>query len=238
MSLEGKNILVAGGSKGIGLSTVNKLAEAGASVYVLSRSTSSEWRPTVNHHFYDVMEEKPLPDGFLPGQIDGLVYAIGSIDLRPFQRFSSADLLQDYRLHVAGAAQLIQQVLPALKRSGAASVVLISSVAASVGMSFHSSVSAAKGAVNGLTIALAAEFAPQKIRVNAVAPSLTDTPLAAKLLSDEKRREAAAQRHPLGRIGEPEDIASCIYFLLSPESSWLTGQIIGVDGGLGRLSKN
>lgn len=238
MNFAGKNILVAGGSTGIGLAVVKQLTDAGAAVYVLSRTAAAEWSPEVHHIPYDVLRDELLPAGFLPSQLDGLLYAVGSIDLRPFQRFTHEDMLRDYRLHVTGAAMIIQQAMVSLKRSGSASIVLISSVAATVGMGFHTSVAAAKGAVNGMTLSLAAELAPHKIRVNAVAPSLTDTPLAAKLLSDDKRRESAAQRHPLGRIGRPEDIAAGICFLLSDESSWVTGQIIGIDGGLGHLSKN
>ena len=177
MSFAGKNYLIVGGSSGIGLAVVKQLTDSGATVYCLSRSASPEWPALVRFHPYNVLEKSDMVlDNFLPATLSGLVYAVGSIDLRPFQRFTADDFARDYQLNVIGAMAIIQKALPALKASGGGSIVLISSVAATVGMNFHSSISAAKGAINGLTLALAAEFAPLKIRVNAVAPSLTDTP--------------------------------------------------------------
>ena len=238
MSFAGKQILVVGGSSGIGLATVKNLSAGGAQVYNLSRKAGAHLPAGILHRNYDVLDENANVEGFLPDSLDGLVYSVGSINLKPFNRVSANDLLNDFRINVAGAVRVIQLALPALKRSGNASIVLVSTVAASVGMSFHASIAAAKGAVNGLTLSLAAEFAPIKIRVNAVAPSLTDTPLAAALLNSPERRESSALRHPLGRVGNPEDISAAITFLLSEQSSWVTGQIIGVDGGLGHLRKN
>jgi len=235
MSFIDKNILIAGGSSGIGLAAVSGLATAGANVYNLSRTVSNLWPSGVKHHAFDIGSENTVPDGFLPDRLHGLVYAVGSINLKPFNRLTPDDFMNDYMLNVIGAVRVIQLALPALKRSGNAGIVLISSVAAGVGMGFHSSVAAAKGAINGLTLALAAELASNKIRVNAVAPSLTDTPLAAHLLNTPEKRDASALRHPLGRIGTTEDIASAIIFLLSGQSAWMTGQIIGVDGGMGHI---
>ncbi len=238
MSFAGKQILVVGGSSGIGLSTVKRLSAGGALVYNISRRAGEYLPPGILHRNYDVLDENANIEGFLPDSLNGLVYSVGSINLKPFNRVSATDLLNDFRINVAGAVKIIQLALPALKRSGNASIVLVSTVAASVGMSFHASIATAKGAVNGLALSLAAEFAPIGVRVNAVAPSLTDTPLAAALLNSPERREASAGRHPLGRIGTPEDISAAITFLLSEQSSWVTGQIIGVDGGLGHLRKN
>lgn len=238
MSLEGKNIIVAGGSSGIGESVITALYSAGANIYNISRTTNEHWPQNVNHIAFDVFADTLSAASSLPAVIDGFVYLPGSINLKPFSRLTGEDFLTDYRINVLGAVKLLQHVLPGLKRSGNASVVLLSSVAASVGMSFHSSIGAAKGAINGLTISLAAEFAPNKIRVNAVAPSLTDTPLAAQLINTPEKKEAAAARHPLGVIGSPDDVAAAIVFLLSGQSSWITGQIIGVDGGLSNLRKN
>ncbi|RYD71522.1 MAG: SDR family oxidoreductase, partial [Sphingobacteriales bacterium] len=175
---------------------------------------------------------------FLPDDLHGLVYSVGSITLIPFGRVSEEDFLNDYRLNVIGAAKVIQQALKNLKAAGSSSIVLISSVAASTGMGFHSSISAAKAGVEGLTKSLAAEFAAINVRVNAVAPSLTDTRLASSLLNTDDKKMASAKRHPIGKYGQPEDIATAITFLLSEESNWITGQVINIDGGMGSLRTN
>lgn len=235
MNFDGKNILIAGGSSGIGLSLANLLQGLGAKVYVISRTASPEWQADIRHLRLDITADVEAVAGFLPQTLDGLVYAVGSINLKPFNRLSEDDFLVDYRLNVLGAVLLIQQSLKALKAAGAASIVLISSVAARTGMPYHASISAAKGAVEGLALSLAAELAAQHIRVNVVAPSLTDTPMAKQLLSTPEKKEASAKRHPLGKYGEPEDISQSIAFLLSDESGWMTGQVIGIDGGLGKL---
>lgn len=235
MSLAGKNILVVGGSSGIGLALVQLLVTKGAKVYVISRTKPSEFLNEVEHLSLDITGNLDSVQLFLPESLHGLVYAVGSINLKPFVRLTADDFLNDYRLNVLGAAQIIQQAAKQLKSSAGSSIVLISTVAAKAGMAYHASISAAKGAVEGLALALAAEFASQKIRVNVVAPSLTDTPLAHNLLNSPEKREASAKRHPLSRIGKPEDISNLISFLLSDESSWITGQVIGIDGGLGNL---
>jgi NAD(P)-dependent dehydrogenase (short-subunit alcohol dehydrogenase family) len=168
--------------------------------------------------------------------LDGLVYAVGSINLGMLARFTEEDFLHDYRLNALGAALAVKAALPALKKSpGGASIVLFTSVAVTQGFTFHTSISMAKGAVHGLTLALAAELAP-KVRVNAIAPSLTRTPLAAGIIKNEKTAENIAVLHPLKRLGTPEDIAAMAAFLLSPESEWITGQVFGVDGGRSTLS--
>ena len=167
--------------------------------------------------------------------LDGLVYAVGTINLRSLGRLTEADFLNDFRVNAMGAALAIQASLPALKKSeGRASVVLLSSVAAVQGFTFHASISMAKGAVEGLTLSLAAELAP-KIRVNAIAPSLTRTRLGESLLTNEQASTAIAGMHALGRIGTPEDIASLATFLLSQQADWITGQTISVDGGRSTL---
>ena len=169
-----------------------------------------------------------------PEQLDGLVYCPGNISLKPFNRFSSADFQQDFQLQVLGAISCIQNALPALKKSANASVVLFSTVAVQQGLPFHSLVSTSKGAIEGLTRALAAELAPS-VRVNAIAPSLTNTPLAENLLNSDAKREANAARHPLKRVGEAKDIAAMAAFLHSEQASWISGQIMHVDGGISAL---
>ena len=164
-----------------------------------------------------------------------MVYWPGSINLKPFNRLTANDFLNDYNQNVLGAVNIIQKLLPNLKRVNNASIILFSTVAAKIGMPYHASIAAAKGAIEGLAKSLAAEFASAKIRVNVIAPSLTDTPLATVLLNTEEKREASAKRHPLQRIGNPDEMAKLVSFLLSDDSSWITGQIIGVDGGLSSI---
>ncbi|RWY54014.1 SDR family NAD(P)-dependent oxidoreductase [Mucilaginibacter gilvus] len=235
MNFNGKNILVIGGSSGIGLSLIKLLAANGATVYNISRTSSPEWPVGVNHLTLDILQDCSPAAAFLPEQLHGLVYSVGSITLKPFARLTEDDFLNDYRVNVTGAVKIIQQALKPLKVAQSASVVLISSVAAKTGMSFHGSIAAAKSAVEGLALSLAAELSPNRIRVNVIAPSLTDTPLAQTFLSTPERKEASNKRHPLGKYGVPEDISSAIAFLLADETAWMTGQVIGIDGGLGKL---
>ncbi|WP_031527718.1 SDR family NAD(P)-dependent oxidoreductase [Dyadobacter crusticola] len=235
MDFNGKNILVVGGSSGIGLSLVKMLHENNALVYVISRTKPADFPEGIKHLQADMTGNLDAVSGFLPEQLHGLVYSVGSINLKPFNRLTSDDFLNDYRLNVLGAALMVQHALKQLKNAAGASVVLISSVAANTGLPYHASISAAKGAVQGLAISLAAELAAQRIRVNVVAPSLTDTPMAQTLLSSPEKREASAKRHPLAKFGQPEDVSRAIAFLLAEDSSWITGQVIGIDGGLGKL---
>lgn len=235
MNFQTKNILVVGGSSGIGLSLVKLLHQQNANVYVISRSASENWPAGVQYLQADITGNLDSLVTFLPIELHGLVYSVGSINLKPFNKLTEEDFLDDYRINVMGAARTIQQSAKQLKNAGAASVVLISAVAAKTGMPYHASIAAAKAAVEGLAISLAAELAAQQIRVNVVAPSLTNTPLAQNLLSSQEKREASAKRHPLGKIGQPEDISKLIAFLLSEESNWITGQVIGIDGGFGKL---
>lgn len=230
--MESKNIVIIGASKGIGLALSQHLAEQGHNLF----ATYSSTMPSLSHQkiqwqAYDVLNPTTLA---LPEVIDGFVYCPGTIALKPFNRFSTADFQADYQLQVLGAIQALQALLPSLKKSNQASVVLFSTVAVQQGLPFHSLVSASKGAIEGLTRALAAELAP-KIRVNAIAPSLTNTPLAENLLNSEAKREANAARHPLRRLGEAEDIANMAAFLLSEQASWISGQIMHVDGGISSL---
>ncbi len=228
------NYLVVGASSGIGHHLAHELAEAGHQVYGtwFSHPTGSA-SERLQYHPLNVLDET-ISLGFLPESLNGLVYCPGSIKLRPFEKLKAADFISDYQFQTVGAIKIIQAVLPKLKQSGNASVVLFSTLAVKLGLNFHSLVASSKGAVEGLVRALAAEFAP-KIRFNAIAPSLTDTPLASSLLDTEQKREINAQKHPLKRIGNSGDMANMAAFLLSEKASWITGQVFHVDGGMSAL---
>jgi NAD(P)-dependent dehydrogenase (short-subunit alcohol dehydrogenase family) len=233
--MKGKTIVLVGGSSGIGRALLHRLSADGAELLHLSRAPSLEGAPAgVRHHRFDAVAD-PFPLEALPDRLDGLVYSPGTIRLRPFARLTEEDFLEDFHLNLLGAVKVVQACQPRLKKAEAgASVVLFSTVAVQTGMPFHTSVASAKGAVEGLTRSLAAELAP-RIRVNAVAPSLTDTPLAGPLLADDAKRKASADRHPLKRVGSPEDAAAAARFLLGEEAGWITGQVLPVEGGMGSL---
>ncbi len=228
-----KNYLIIGGSSGIGAAITTALSGTDAKVFSSYKNHPRETTASVQYFHLDVLDSAPNLD-FLPEQIDGIAYCPGAILLKPFARVSADDFLQDYQLQVLGAIKIIQQVLPKLKRSESASILLFSTVAVQMGFNFHSVVAASKGAIEGLTKALAAELAP-KIRVNCIAPSITNTPLAANLLNTEEKIASNALRHPLKRIGTAEDLAAMACFLLSDQSAWITGQIMHVDGGMSSI---
>jgi 3-oxoacyl-[acyl-carrier protein] reductase len=228
-----KNILIVGASSGIGFETAKTLLAKGYNVYSASRNQPD--LAGITHLNWDA--QNPDTNAFvnLPEVLDGIVYCPGTINLKPFHRLSQEDFKNDFQINVLGAISVIQAVLPKLKKADTASVILYSTVAVKVGMGFHASVAASKGAIEGLTLSLAAELAPAKIRVNCIAPSLTDTPLAKNLLSSDEKKEASNKRHPIGRFGTSADIANITTFLLSDEASWITGQVLGVDGGMGSI---
>jgi NAD(P)-dependent dehydrogenase (short-subunit alcohol dehydrogenase family) len=219
-----KRVLIIGGNTGIGADLNEQLTSEGLETILISRSQGA----------VDVTAAEPnFPT--IDGPIDALVYCPGSINLKPFRGLKMSDFEHDMNVNYFGAVKTIKQYMPNLKESDNASIVLFSTVAVQKGMPFHSSIAGAKGAVEGLTRALAAEFAP-KVRVNCIAPSLTDTPLAEKLLRNDKQREGAENRHPLKVIGEAADIANMANFLISDKARWMSGQIIGVDGGMSSLA--
>ncbi len=220
-----KNYIIVGASSGIGAQLAEQLVREGHHVLGLSRTASSAGE----HEVYDVMTAGDIHS--LPESIDGFIYCPGTISLKPFRSMRMEQFREEMEINFFGAVQTLKQCLKGLKKSENPSVVFFSTVAVQQGMPFHSSISSAKGALEGLTRSLAAEFAP-KIRVNCIAPSLVDTPLASKILNSEERKEASAKRHPLKRVGEAKDIAAMCKFLLSEEATWITGQVISVDGGM------
>jgi 3-oxoacyl-[acyl-carrier protein] reductase len=228
-----KSYLLIGGSYGIGNQIIDLLPED-ANIIVASRTAEGLNGKNVKHISFNVLEDSLTLDQ-LPEKLDGFVYCPGSINLRPFKGLKPEAFTNDFEINVMGAVRTLQQVQPLLAASEQSSVVLFSTVAVQTGMPFHSSVAASKGAVEGLGRALAAEWAP-KVRVNVIAPSITDTPLANRFLNNDVKKEKAALRHPLKRIGTTEDVAQLAAFLLSEKSSWMTGQVLGLDGGMSALN--
>jgi 3-oxoacyl-[acyl-carrier protein] reductase len=230
-----KNILLIGGSYGIGLAIAKEI-QNNNNVFVASRTNEELVNLNVTHIPFDALTDT-LDTSQLPEVIDGLVYLPGSINLRPFKALKIEAFENDLQINFIGLVKVIQAVLPNLTASNQSSIILFSSVAVSMGMPFHTSVAASKGAIEGFAKALAAEYAP-KIRVNVIAPSLTDTPLADKFLNNDVKKEKSSERHPLKRYGLPEDIAQMATFLLSDKSNWMSGQILRVDGGMSTLLVN
>ena len=229
-----KNILLIGGSSGIGLSLVNQISQD-HNVYVACRSNNS-LPENVNYINYDVLNDE-LDSSLVPETIDSFIYLPGSINLRPFKSLSIESFKEDLEINLIGLIKSLKSVLKNLTASNSASIVLFSTVAVQRGMPFHSSVSSSKGAIEGLAKSLAAELSP-KIRVNVIAPSLVNTPLANRFLNNDIKIEKSANRHPLKRIGSASDIANLTDYLISDKSSWITGQIIAVDGGLSTIETN
>lgn len=225
-----KTILLIGGSHGIGLDVVDQLKET-HNLIVASRTELPETHKNITHIQFDAKDDvlniEDIPD------LDGFVYCPGSINLKPFKMMSLETFENDMEINFFGLIRVVKEIITKMKENS--SMVFFSTVAVSNGMPFHTSVAAAKGAIEGFAKSLAAEYAP-KVRVNVVAPSLIDTPLASRLLNNDKKRESMGERHPLKRVGKPEDIGNIVSFLLSDKSSWMTGQVIGVDGGISTLN--
>ncbi len=226
-----QRILIVGGTSGIGAAITRELAGNSNDIHVLSRNEPNEKTEGVTYHTGDVLDDSLELD---MDELDGLVYCPGSINLKPFKQLKSDDFSDDFAINVTGAVRILQKMEKPLKQSSNGSVVLFSTVAVGQGMPYHTSTAAAKGAVEGMARSLASEWAP-KVRVNVIAPSITDTPMASQILKNEERRDMSAKRHPMKRVGNPEDIASMAVFLLSENAAWVTGQVLGVDGGMSAL---
>ena len=230
-----KNYLIIGGSSGIG-KEISELLSKENIVFSTSRNELNESNENIRQIKYDVLEDD-LDPGLLPNQIDGFVYCPGTINLRPFRSLKLETFRSDLELNLIGAIKTLQIILNRLQQSPSSSIIFYSTVAVKTGMPFHSSVSSSKSALEGLTKSLAAEFAP-KIRVNCIAPSIVDTPLANKFLNTEDKIEKAAARHPLNKIGTAKEIAQLTQYLLDEKSKWITGQIINIDGGISSVKVN
>ena len=233
--------LIFGATGSIGSSLAQQLKDSNQEAHLISRN-EDELKTLSEKLGFSFTVADVLEDGFIDQVksdvsddiIKGLAYCIGSIDLKPIKRVTESDMNQCMKLNLYSAIEAIQSFQDNLKKNNG-SIVLFSSVAAQKGFTNHTIIASAKAAIEGLTVTLAAELAPN-IRVNCIAPSLTDSKISQSMLKSEVVSEALAKAHPLKRLGEGNDSASLAKFLLSEESSWMTGQIIGVDGGRSTLS--
>jgi len=230
-----RNYVIIGGSSGIGLELVSMLEKENANIIATYNNNIVQDRQNVKYFKFDVKTDVLNIEDF-PEEIHGLAYCPGSINLKPFHRFKDEDFIDDFKLQVLGATKIIQLLLPKIKKSRDSSILLFSTIAVQFGFNFHSQVAISKGAIEGLTRALAAELSPN-IRVNAIAPSLTKTNLANRFLNTEEKIDLQSKKHPLKKLGEVKDIAEAAVYLLTPKSSWVTGQILHVDGGYSTIKQ-
>ena len=230
-----RNYVIIGGSSGIGLELVSMLEKENANVIATYNNNIVQDRQNVKYFKFDVKTDVLNIEDF-PEEIHGLAYCPGSINLKPFHRFKDEDFIDDFKLQVLGATKIIQLLLPKIKKSQDSSILLFSTIAVQFGFNFHSQVAISKGAIEGLTRSLAAELSPT-IRVNAIAQSLTKTNLANRFLNTEEKIDLQSKKHPLKKLGEVKDIAEAAVYLLTPKSSWVTGQILHVDGGYSTIKQ-
>lgn len=231
-----KQFVVIGGSRGIGRGIVDQLSQAGDQVAVYSRTPEGlDSLANVTHTTLDVLSEE-IPSDLFPQTIDGLVYCPGSFNAKSIRSLSVETLRDDFEINVVGAVKVIKATLNALKKADHSAIVLFSTVAVARGMNAHASIAASKGAIEGLTKTLAAELSP-KVRVNCIAPALTQTSLMEKFFSTPEKVEALGAKYPLGRTGTVDDLSAAACFLLGDQSQWITGQTIGIDGGMSTVQK-
>ena len=226
-----RNILLIGGSHGIGNAIVQQLHENN-NLFVASRENEN-LPDGVTHIKFDASTDT-LDTSALPEALDGFVYCPGSINLKPFKMLKQEQFEEDMEINFFSLIKVARDVMPLLTKSGSSSAVFFSTVAVQTGMPYHTSVAAAKGAIEGFAKALAAEYAPT-VRVNVIAPSLVDTPLAGRLLNNDDKKEKMGNLHPLKRVGTAEDIAGLASYLLLQNAGWMTGQVLGLDGGKSTL---
>lgn len=227
-----RNYVIIGGTSAIGNSIIENM-NGNDKVYASYHEKEYEDNSNITPFYFDALNPEIDVDMF-PESIDGLVYCPGTINLKPFTRFDEIDFIHDFKLQVCGATYCIRKLLPRLRKSGSGSIVLFSTIAVQNGFKFHTQVSMSKGAIEGLTKALAAEFSP-KVRVNAIAPSLTQTPLAKNLLDNEEKIAKQGESNPMKRVGQAQDIATMACYLLDSKASWITGQIMHIDGGMSTI---
>ncbi len=221
-----KNILIIGGSKGIGFEILKQQLENNQ-VFTISRTAPEVSHPNLKHFELDVLTDQ-LPE---IENIDVLIYCPGSINLKPITSLSIDDFRKDFEINVIGAVKTIQKYLPVLKKGTNPSIVLFSTVAVKLGMPFHASIATAKAGIEGLVKSLGAELAPV-IRINAIAPTITDTTLAASILRNDRMKENMAERHPMKSYLKPEEVANMAHFLISENAKSISGQIFEMDYGL------
>ena len=222
-----KNIVIIGGSKGIGNAILQEQINSGNKVYNISRTEPGNNNENLTHYNVDVLQDE-LPE---IENVDSLIYCPGSINLKPISRLSIEDFKEDFNINVIGAVKAIQKYLPNLRNGNNPSILMFSTVAVKLGMPFHASIATAKAGIEGLTKSLGAELAPN-IRVNAIAPTVTDTTLAEKLLRNDRSKENITERHPLKKYLDPKEVASMADYLISDKSTSISGQIFEMDCGI------